>query len=225
MTEQLIDDYVDEVKPKPKHVEDDGPLEPAWNGRSSKISLAVGALLNRDGVLISAGSACIDCNGKLDHSHQFHIRASRDEAGVWTGPEAGHYRQLKGLGMLRNTPEAERRLEQEAELAYIRGVEPATRCRNCGSPITRNETGKLGEECEQCHARNGLPELKSLTLPQLKKLWGSAASREVAVDLERGQIRDEIGQLKAALEDGVVVPLATLIKELIGDVATAKGKK
>src|SRR5205823_7750482 len=129
----LTDEYIEEIKAKPKSDETDEPVEPAWNGRTSKISLAVGALLNRDGHLISAGSACVDClaHGKTDHSHQFHLRASRNSDGTWSGPEADHRLVLKSIGALRGTPEAERRLEQEAELAYVRGVEPASKCRNC----------------------------------------------------------------------------------------------
>ena len=225
MTEQMIDEYLDEIRPKPTPEEQAEPHEPTWNGRSSKISLAVGALLNRDGHLISAGSTCIDCNGKEDRTHQFHIRASKNGDGVWTGPEAAHYHQLKSLGMLRSTVEAERRLEAEGELAYIRGVEPSSKCRNCGAPIPRSPEGQLAGSCEMCHARNGLPELKSLTLAELKKLWGNAAFHEKAVLLEKGQIRDEVAQLRSALEDGVVVPLRDMIRELLGEVSTAKGRK
>jgi len=223
----LIDEYVDEIKAKPKPEDTEEPIELAWNGRTSKISLAVGALLNRDGRLISAGSGCIDClaRGKTDHTHQFHLRASKNADGTWSGPEAEHRLVLKSIGALRGTPEAERRLEQEAELAYIRGVEPASKCRNCGAAIPRGETGQLAASCDECGARNGLPELKTLTLPQLKKLWGSAAKHEVAMELEKGQIRDEVRQLKDALSEGVVLPLAELIKELVGDVAAGKARK
>jgi hypothetical protein len=222
-----VDEYVEEIKSKPKHDDSEEPIEPAWNGRTSKASLAVGALLNRDGHLVTAGSACVDClaRGKTDHTHQFHLRASKNADGTWCGPEAEHRLVLKSIGALRGTPEAERRLEQEAELAYIRGVEPASKCRNCGATIPRGEGGQLAASCDQCSARNGLPELKTLSLPQLKKLWGSAAKHEVAVELEKGQIRDEVRQLSEALSSGVVVPLKELIRELVGDAAAAKAKK
>ncbi len=223
----LIDEYVEEIKAKPKAEDGDEPIEPAWNGRTSKISLAVGALLNRDGHLISAGSACVDClaRGKTDHTHQFHLRASKNSDGSWSGPEADHRLVLKSIGALRGTPEAERRLEQESERDYIRGVEPSSRCRNCGATVARDEAGRLAASCDECGARNGLPELKNLTLPQLKKLWGSAAKHEVALELEQGQIRSEIGELRKTLKDGMVVPLAELLKELVGDIAAVKAKK
>jgi len=226
-TDLVVDEYQDEIKSKPKQDDGDEPIEPAWNGRTSKVSLAVGALLNRDGMLISAGSACVDClaRAKTDHSHQFHLRASKNADGTWSGPEAEHRLVLKSIGALRGTPEAERRLEQESELAYIRGVEPASKCRNCGAAIARDDAGRLAVSCDGCGARNGLPELKTLSLSQLKKLWGSAAKHEVALELEQGQIRSEIGELRKTLKEGMVVPLAELLKELVGDIASAKAKK
>jgi hypothetical protein len=224
-TIDLVDDYAPELKEKAEFTATDEDVEPSWNGRSSKTTLAPGALFLRDGELIGHGSECIDCRkaGRSDRSHQFHIRASVGSDKVWTGPEAGHRKDLLALGMLNRTAEAERRLEREAEIAYIRGVDPSSKCRNCGANIGRDEHDRLLPSCPVCSSRNGLPELKSLTLGQLKKLWGNAASHERALDLEQTQIRSEVAELRKTLQEGLAAPLSELLKQVLGD--RAKGMK
>jgi hypothetical protein len=198
-TQQELAEYEEEL-PAPSDVEDiDDEDKPTWSGRSSKIALAPGANINRNFQYVGYHSECIDCKaagkpGRRDH--QFHALASK-VGGVWTGPEGSHIEDLKAQGMLNKTREADERLAREREIANIRGVEKSTHCPACHEPIGRDPQGQLLGLCKNNH-RNGLEELRPRTLAQMKKVWANALPFEKAQSIERGQIRDEVRQLREA---------------------------
>ena len=83
--------------------------EVEWNGKSTKVRLC--RPVTRDLRPTGPGEKCIDGCDTTDH--QFHIRASKDSAGKWHGPEADHFQDLIGLGVIANTTEAQERTERQ----------------------------------------------------------------------------------------------------------------
>ena len=198
--EEQLAEYVDDVKVEPAVTDGEADEEP-WTGRSSKVALAPGARIYRDFEHVTGGSECVDCKrrGRSDRTHQFHARASKVD-GVWRGPEGPHLRTLQAMGYLSGSAEAARRLEEEREIAWIRGVAAESKCRGCRAVIGRDEAGQLLKICPSCEARNGMPELAPWSLAQEKRAW-RGVTKESAQASEQELRRGDIEKLTGALSD------------------------
>jgi hypothetical protein len=191
-----------------------------YDGRSSKVSLAF-PILHGDARIdflgiVGPNEACIHCaqKGRRDFSHQLHLRCSKDKAGEWHGPDASLLRDLRELGHLRGTPEANARAEKNAEQARVLGVEKSSRCSMCGQLIDRNpETGELSALCPEGH-RNGLSELKTITAADLRQQWNRelANGQEGAKKIEMALRREEAAALREAVQEGMSAGNAALVE-------------
>lgn len=231
ITDEPLHDFEDELKPASNAAQEDvDEPEAEWSGSASKVGLAPGANVFRDFVFVTAGSECVDCKrkGRSDRTHQFHVRASK-VGRRWVGPEGPHVEDLRAQGFLRGTPESQERAKALADVAYLRGVEKESRCRHwaCGEAIGRDESGALLDLCPNGH-RNGIEELRPLTLAQLRKLWRNASNFETAHQLEKGQIRDEVAALREAVKGGFaegMQPLTDIVKEALAELIPQKKAK
>lgn len=172
--DQLAPELVPEVGGGDGLLDDD--LMTEWDGRSTPIKLSRGAL--RDNRLAGPGLRCIDCGSA---KHHFHLRASKDAAGTWLGPEAIHAQDLIASGIVADTQASRSRDVQQAAIEVERGVH---------APPELDAEGKV--------VRRPFPELAELTMRDHLLQWRRVldGGPEAVVARERAERREAVGELE-----------------------------
>lgn len=221
--DQLEQPIPDPPPPTQSQVEPPDSYLDNWNGRSSKIRLAFpitfgDVAIDFAGVL-GKSEACIHCKaqGKPDRfDHQLHLKVSRDKAsGEFRGPEAQQFQQLIEAGVIAHTPQAAKRMDQDADNARVWGIEPTDFCRNCAAEIPRTATGDWGPSCPACRVRNGLPELRPRDAAAQRSVQREYRHGLKGAQQEEASVRrEETARMAEAMEKGVGRGLAGLTEAM-----------